>query len=162
MEAIQSKSTVSFMRLVYQGGSRSHPNSKRKEVGDDQTSDLVNLIQEIFNEDKTSESYFLQKIYEAFKVTAYEMQNVKGRKYELVKARQLHMYVRKFYFGMSYSTAAGIYKKDHATAMHAKTIVHNFLETDRKYRSDTSEVWKIWKNSGVAFPKDFNEKWLKY
>jgi hypothetical protein len=154
MNTSAQQSTVGFMKLVYHGGQRSHPDNRRTPVGDDQCSELVNLVQEITNEGKPSviaESDFVVEILKAFGVTAREMENIKCRKRELVYARQLHIYVRMWFLKLKSAPAAAVYKKDRATALHCTKVIHNLMDTDKEYREVTEPIWNLWKRSNVPF-----------
>jgi chromosomal replication initiation ATPase DnaA len=147
------QSTVGFMKLVYQGGQRSHPDNRRTLVADDQCSELVNLVQETDNHIPREEE-FISIIYEIFNVTQEEMLNTTCRKRELVNPRQLHIYIRRCFYKMSLAVSASVYGKDHATALHIVTVINNLIETNRLYREDTKKVWQLWFKSGVELPNE--------
>lgn len=153
---VQDQSTVNFFRLQYEGGKASHPNCQRKEVGDDQTCDLVNLMQEIIRENAKAlptESEFVETIYKAFEVTPEQMENTKCRKRELAQARQWHIYVRFKVFKMSLTVAGGIYKKDHATVLYTLKTVNNLMETDRKFQEKSEDILPLLEKYGIKFIK---------
>jgi chromosomal replication initiator protein len=163
MFAVQDKSTVNFFRMQFEGGKASIPNNKRKEVGDDQCADLVNLMQEIIKDDTKvfpTEKEFLEVILKAFNVEPERMKNPKDRHRELVFARQWHMYVRFFAFKMSLSKAGKVYGKDHATVLHAIKTINNLNDTDKEYRNDTEDIWKLMLKFGIT-PDDCKKKKLK-
>ena len=147
-----SESQVKFLKLIY-GGLKKDQDNDTREVKEDQCGELVNLMNEVNEENSQSkEDQFVFLIYKAFKVNEKDMEAVKYRKRELVQARQLHMYIRKMFCGMSLATAAEIYKKDHATCIHAINTINNLVETDKEYRELTIEVWQLWKQFGKKFP----------
>ncbi len=147
-------SEIKFLKLIY-GGLNKNSDYETREVKEDQCGELVNLMNEINEENsKSKEEQFVELIFKAFKVNEIKMEAVKYRKRELVQARQLHMYVRRLFCGMSFASAAEIYGKDHATCIHAINTINNLVETDKIYRDTTKKVWQLWSDFGVDFPDD--------
>ncbi len=80
------------------------------------------------------------------KVCAYygldtESIQTKSRKHEIVQARQICMYLIKKH--LDYSTSKiGLYvgKRDHATVLHAFSVVRDQMEVDRNFRSDMENI----------------------
>lgn len=80
------------------------------------------------------------------KVCAYygldtESIQTKSRKHEIVQARQICMYLIKKH--LDYSTSKiGMYvgKRDHATVLHAFSVVRDQMEVDRNFRSDMENI----------------------
>jgi len=65
----------------------------------------------------------------------------KSRKREFVMARQISMYLAKKH--LDYSTSKiGLYigKRDHATVLHACTMVTNQIEVDKNFRADMENI----------------------
>ncbi len=63
------------------------------------------------------------------------------RKHEVVKARQIAMYLAKKYTDVScLKIGQMIGKKNHATVLHSCKIVKNQLETNKSFRSELEEI----------------------
>lgn len=68
-----------------------------------------------------------------FGFTPQEMnKEIKHRKRELVKARQIFHYLAKKYTPMSLYQIGAYYHKDHATVLHSCRVVTNIVETKDK------------------------------
>ncbi len=68
----------------------------------------------------------------------------KSRKREIVQARQIAMYLSRSHINCSFSTIGSeIGGKDHATVVHACSIVSDLMSTDRTFRQYVSDIEKI-------------------
>lgn len=66
----------------------------------------------------------------------------KVRKGELVEFRYLHMLFRNAIMGLSLSLSASIYRKDHATTLHARKKLSEWYHTDKCFRKSYSKTIK--------------------
>lgn len=66
----------------------------------------------------------------------FDQINVKTRKRKLVIPRQIIMYLLHCHNRYSLESAAKIFKRDHATASHAKKTINNLIDTDIRIRED--------------------------
>jgi chromosomal replication initiation ATPase DnaA len=64
----------------------------------------------------------------------FEEINTKCRDREICFTRQLCMYLGLVLINITTVRAAGYFGKDHATAIHAKHVIQNLMDTDRKIR----------------------------
>ena len=68
----------------------------------------------------------------------------KSRRHEIVLARQVSMYLAKKY--LDYSTSKiGSYvgKRDHATVLHAFSVVRDQMEVDKSFRADMENIERL-------------------
>jgi len=71
------------------------------------------------------------------------MMQSKTRKREIVQARQVAMYFSKNLTKSSLATiGAQIGGKDHATVLHACKTVNNLIDTDKRFRTQITEIEK--------------------
>lgn len=65
----------------------------------------------------------------------------KSRKHEIVLARQVSMYLAKKYLDLS-TSKIGMYvgKRDHATVLHAFSVVKDQMDVDRNFRADMENI----------------------
>ena len=75
-------------------------------------------------------------------LTFDEFYNIKTRKREIVWMRQIHMTVNKRMRNITFREAAEVFKKDHATALHAGNVIDNLIDVDRHWRRDYEDVFK--------------------
>lgn len=80
------------------------------------------------------------------KVCAYygldpESIQTKSRKHEVVLARQISMYLAKKYLDLS-TSKIGMYvgKRDHATVLHAFSVVKDQMDVDKNFRADMENI----------------------
>jgi len=66
----------------------------------------------------------------------------KVRKGELVEFRYLHMLFRNAIMGLSLSLSASIYRKDHATTIHARKKLSAWYHTDKGFRKSYPKTIK--------------------
>lgn len=78
----------------------------------------------------------------------------KSRKGTLVEFRNLHMLFRNSIMKLSLSFSGSIYKKDHATTLHAKKKLSEWFQNDKCFRSMYSET--------IKFITDLNEDAFNY
>ncbi|MCQ2109889.1 MAG: chromosomal replication initiator protein DnaA [Bacteroidaceae bacterium] len=82
----------------------------------------------------------INKVCEYYDIEADAIQT-KSRKSEVVQVRQISMYLAKKY--LDYSTSKiGMYigKRDHATVLHACTVVKDQIEVDKNFREDMQNI----------------------
>lgn len=82
----------------------------------------------------------ISKVCEYYDIEAEAIQT-KSRKREIVQVRQISMYLAKKY--LDYSTSKiGMYigKRDHATVLHACTMVKDQIEVDKNFREDMQNI----------------------
>lgn len=95
-----------------------------------------------------TEHAFVETICKCAEVTPEALAaDWKSRKRELVEARQMHMLARVRIFKLSFTEAASIYRKDHATAHHAVRTMCN-LHTDPVFRAKTDAFWNLYFRCG--------------
>lgn len=71
---------------------------------------------------------------------AYDQINVKSRKRELVEPRQVIMTLLNTVARYSLANAGFLFGKDHATVLHAKKTISNFIDTDEEFREKIKEI----------------------
>ena len=65
----------------------------------------------------------------------------KSRKQEIVKARQITMYLYKKYTNFSYAHIGNLVgKRDHATVLHAVRTIQDLIDIDKAFRSVMDEI----------------------
>lgn len=82
----------------------------------------------------------IQKVCDYYGLDTDSIQT-KSRKHEIVLARQVSMYLAKKH--LDYSTSKiGMYvgKRDHATVLHAFSVVRDQMEVDRNFRTDMENI----------------------
>lgn len=84
----------------------------------------------------------IQKVQEFYKMNSSEL-NIKSRKTEFVKTRQITMFFLREMTHMSFADIGKTYHKDHATAMHAYRHVNDLYETDKEYRSEIHQLRRL-------------------
>ena len=82
----------------------------------------------------------MDKVCEYYDLETSVLQT-KTRKHEIVLARQVSMYLAKKYLDMS-TSKIGMYvgKRDHATVLHAFSVVNDQLEVDKNFRVDMENI----------------------
>ena len=82
----------------------------------------------------------LKTISDYFNIDLKEIHS-KSRKQEIVKARQIAMYLCKKHTNSAYSHIGFLIgKRDHATVLHACKTVQNFIDIDKAFRSLMCEI----------------------
>ncbi len=106
----------------------------------------LELVQEIIgkyskNEEKSiTIEEIIQKVCDYYGVDVDSIQT-KSRKHEIVLARQVSMYLAKKH--LDYSTSKiGMYvgKRDHATVLHAFSVVRDQMDVDRSFKADMENI----------------------
>jgi chromosomal replication initiator protein len=73
-----------------------------------------------------------------------ELIHSKSKKQEISQARQIAMYLSRKYTDKSYSNIGEmIGKRDHATVLHACKTVVNWIETDKKFKSNIQQLEQL-------------------
>lgn len=86
---------------------------------------------------------YIQKVVCDFFNVPVDMMQSKTRKREIVQARQVAMYFSKNLTKSSLATiGAQIGGKDHATVLHACKTVNNLIDTDKRFRTQITEIEK--------------------
>lgn len=126
--------------------------------------------------------FIVKLIKNKFNKTTEELA-VKSRKKELVIPRQVALYLFSRYTKHSLTLVASIYKRNHATVVHSKKVIKNYIDTEPpfkemmdkfdeflfKYKMDLSKIEKTRaKSKKHVFNKllkassvDDKEKWIE-
>lgn len=97
----------------------------------------------------------LRRVTEILKVTIEELkQNPKSRVTALVLGRQWHIFMLKRVSGLSYSSAAGHYSKDHSTAIHTIKRICNLKNYNKFFRNEFKDI--------IDQLEEFDEDIFKY
>jgi hypothetical protein len=106
-----------------------------------------NLIDKIFVNEKQSYNLlfadFVKKIVCSYYDVDESLMNCKIRRREVVKCRQISMYLLKKHSNMSLTVLGGEFGKDHATVLHAVKTINNYLDWDKDLRIEIQELEKI-------------------
>lgn len=94
-----------------------------------------------------SEEQVIDIISKATGIDIFELLYKKSRKRELVDSRQIAMYFLRKYVKskktrnepISYQAVGRIFKKHHATIMHAVEVVESMIDTNKEYRAKLYE-----------------------
>ena len=88
----------------------------------------------------------IEKVCEYYGLDTESIQT-KSRKHEIVLARQISMYLAKKYLDIS-TSKIGMYvgKRDHATVLHAFSVVKDQMDVDRNFRNDMDNIERTLKN----------------
>lgn len=70
----------------------------------------------------------------------FEVLETKSRKIDFRVPRQIAMYLLKTYTRLTLDEIGYLFKKDHATVVHACKVVENFIDTEKLFRSQIQEI----------------------
>jgi len=113
----------------------------RKEITLELATQMIDKL--VKNTKKEISIDYIQKVVCDFFSLSPEMLQSKTRKREIVQARQIAMYFSKTLTKSSLATIGSqIGGKDHATVLHACKTVNNLLDTDKRFKSQVSEIEK--------------------
>jgi hypothetical protein len=90
-------------------------------------------------------------VSEVFEINKKKMYT-RTRKREVVNARQVAMWFQEKYTNQSLSAIAMPYGRDHATVLHAKKAVNNFIETEPSFREKVRMVERMALPKAPAVP----------
>ncbi|MBN1111474.1 MAG: chromosomal replication initiator protein DnaA [Bacteroidales bacterium] len=113
----------------------------KKEITLDLAAEIIDKLVKSTKRDITV-NYVQKIVCEYFSLTPEQLRE-KTRKREIVQARQIAMYFSKSLTKASLaSIGSQIGGKDHATVLHACKTVSNLLETDKRFKSNLTEIEK--------------------
>lgn len=85
-----------------------------------------------FLDENTKASTIIQVCNDIFGNGYNVLDNIVTRKRDIVERRQVAIYILRNHTELSLSKIGGIFKKDHATALHAIRTIKNLIEVDKK------------------------------
>lgn len=85
-----------------------------------------------FLDENTKASTIIQVCNDVFGNGYNVLDNIVTRKRDIVERRQVAIYILRNHTELSLSKIGGIFKKDHATALHAIRTIKNLIEVDKK------------------------------
>lgn len=85
---------------------------------------------------------FIKTVVTDFYGVEVDKINSKNRKREVVKVRQVGMYLMFVNTTMGPSKIASLYKKDHATALHAYKVIDGYLTWDKDLITEVDKLQK--------------------
>lgn len=113
----------------------------KKEITLDLTKQMIDKL--IKNTKREISIDYIQKIVCDYFNIPIDLIQSKTRKREIVQARQVAMYFSKSLTKSSLATIGSqIGSKDHATVLHACKTVNNLIDTDKRFRSQITEIEK--------------------
>lgn len=82
------------------------------------------------------------------------------RKADLVKVRNLTMYIARLHFQKTtLAEIAGFFNRDHCTAIHAIKYVNDYLATDKKFRKEYTQIRWLCTRAGFTALKPRSRKY---
>lgn len=109
---------------------------------------LIKILNHIYNGSSFNKfipirpSTIIKLICRYYNLSRYELLS-KSRATEIVKARQLGMYLMRKYSRMSTYRIGKVFNKDHATVIYATKQVINHCDTEKKYKYEFDELIKL-------------------
>jgi hypothetical protein len=85
-----------------------------------------------FLDENTKASTIIQVCNDVFGNGYNVLDNIVTRRRDIVERRQVAIYILRNHTELSLSKIGGIFKKDHATALHAIRTIKNLIEVDKK------------------------------
>lgn len=107
----------------------------------DRIIESLTLISEYVIKAKKDAFKVIKKVVCKYLDIPIEYIDLKTRKREIVKARQLcHYFANKYKKGSLATIGYAFGKKDHATVLHSCSTVNNLMDTDKKYSWEVKRI----------------------